>query len=117
MTTIDTRIMTHFEQAGDFIRVLRLAYSKPFHRMQNNNNEMKGSSDQISSHSASTSMFSLPPGYDQVINYQQPIYLSSKMFLLRPKNYSDLKRAINNWYNNIEIEIRDLIANIDYQVN
>ncbi|CAG2107539.1 unnamed protein product [Medioppia subpectinata] len=74
MTTLDTRILTATDQAGDFVRIFRIAYTKPF-----------DVSEDIERSAC------LPP--------LPPIYLYSRMFLLKSRNYADLKKVISDWYN------------------
>lgn len=73
--------MTQTDTAGDFVRVLRVSYTKPL--------ELSEDVDRNAC---------LPP--------LPPIYLYSQMFLLKSRNYADLKKAISEWYNS-EIERKD----------
>ena len=73
--------MTQTDNAGDFVRILRVSYTKPM--------ELSEDVDRNAC---------LPP--------LPPIYLYSQMFLLKSRNYADLKRAISDWYNS-EIERKD----------
>ncbi|CAG2170767.1 unnamed protein product [Oppiella nova] len=66
--------MTQTDQAGDFVRIFRVVYTKPF--------------DVAEDIERSACLPPLPP-----------IYLDSQMFLLKSRNYADLKKAISDWYN------------------
>ena len=81
MTTLDTRVLTQYDHAGDFVRIFRIAYTKPF--------EVSEDVDRTAC---------LPP--------LPPIYLYSQLFLLKSRNYGDLKKVISDWYNS-EIDRKD----------
>ncbi|XP_054161102.1 uncharacterized protein LOC128959187 [Oppia nitens] len=91
LTKVDTRVCSHTEH-GDYIHILRVAYTKPFEHLLGGQTSADNTSN--SSRTADNQSIGWPTGPPP----PAPIYLSSKVFLVSKQDIlDDVHHKINNW--------------------